>query len=272
MKNRLNSLIVHLLFTTLSLTLITSTAAARSIQEIKDSGEIVVSVKADYKPYGYKNETGENVGLEIDLAKDVAKRLGVNVKFIEVTSATRMKTIQDGTADLMIATMTDKPDRRKLVYTIDPNYYSSGTNVIAKKSANLSKWGQVKGKNICGNKGSYYNKFITESFGAIVVEFDNVEEALEGLKEDKCVAFIFDDSYIAGKLLDPAYSKDFEMPFNTIEDAPWGLAVQLGQQDLYDFMKETVIDWHRTGFIIDLEKAHGIKPTPFTATMNKLFN
>ncbi len=245
---------------------------ARSIDEIKSSGNLVVAVKADYKPYGYKNDQGENVGLEIDLAKDVAKRLGVGVSFIDVTSSTRMPTIVDGKADLMIATMTDKPDRRKVVYIIDPPYYSSGTNVLAAKSANLKKWGNIKGQNVCGNKGAYYNEFIANSFGAKIIEFAGTNESLSALKEGKCIAYVFDDSLILSRLSEGEWSKEYEMPFKTIDDAPWGLAVKLGQQDLYDFMKKTVIEWHKTGYIIELEKTHGIEPTPFTEKMKNLFN
>jgi polar amino acid transport system substrate-binding protein len=244
---------------------------ARSIDEIKSSGNIVVAVKADYKPYGYKNDKGENVGLEIDLAKDVAKRLGVSVSFLDVTSATRMPALVEDKADLMIATMTDKPKRREIVYTIDPPYYSSGTNVLAAKSAGLKKWGNIKDKDICGNKGAYYNEFISNSFGAKVTEYANTTESLNALKAGKCVAYVFDDSLIASRLSEEEWSKDYEMPFNTIDDAPWGLAVKLGQQDLYDFMRATVIEWHKTGFIIDLEKKHGIEPTPFTKKMKDLF-
>ncbi|MGH1486548.1 MAG: transporter substrate-binding domain-containing protein [Cellvibrionaceae bacterium] len=246
-------------------------AQARSIDEIKSSGNIVVAVKADYKPYGYKNDKGENVGLEIDLAKDVAKRLGVSVSFIDVTSATRMPALVEDKADLMIATMTDKPKRREVVYTVEPPYYSSGTNVLAAKSASLTKWGNIKDKNICGNKGAYYNEFIANSFGAKVTEYAGTNESLQALKDGKCIAYVFDDSLIASRLSEDEWSKDYEMPFNTIDDAPWGLAVKLGQQDLYDFMRKTVIEWHTSGFIIELEKKHGIDPTPFTKKMKDLF-
>ena len=42
-----------------------------------------------------------------------------------------MQFLEQGKVDLMIATMTDKPDRRKVVSIVDPNYYSSGTNILA---------------------------------------------------------------------------------------------------------------------------------------------
>ncbi|MGH1439083.1 MAG: transporter substrate-binding domain-containing protein [Cellvibrionaceae bacterium] len=247
------------------------TSHARSIEEIKKSGYINVAVKADYKPFGYLNASGANEGLEIDLAKDVAKSLGVDIKYMAVTSSTRMPAVADGKADLMIATMTDKPDRRKIVYTIDVPYYSSGTNILAHKKSNIKQWLDIRGRNICGTKGAYYNDFVVDTFGAKVVSFESSDAALEGLRAEKCEAYVFDDSFILGKLSDPKWSNDFGMPLDTIDDAPWGLAVKLGNQSLYDFMKEKVISWHKDKFILGLEDKYGIKNSKYALKMSELF-
>lgn len=49
---------------------------------VKEKGKLVVGVKADYKPFGYTDPAGKIVGLEIDLASDVAKRLGVPIELV----------------------------------------------------------------------------------------------------------------------------------------------------------------------------------------------
>lgn len=250
---------------------LSATVDARSIEQIQDSGEIRIAVKADYVLYGYKSSTGENQGLEIDLARDVAARLGVKAAFIEVTSATRMKAVIDGEADLLIATMTDRPDRREKVYTIDIPYYSSGTNILAAKTAHIQSWPDLKDRTLCGNHGAYYNGFTETAFGAKVNEYGDSLQALAALKSGQCDGYVFDDSFILGKLSSEEWSQHYEMPLPTVEDAPWGLAVQHGQQDLYDFMTQTVMDWHKSGYILDLERKHGIRNTPFAQNMHKLF-
>jgi len=258
------------LFTTMYF--FSSITNARTVDEIKKSGVINVAVKADYRPFGYKDSEGKIVGLEIDLAKDVAKDLGVDVNFIPVTSSTRMPAVAEGQADLMIATMTDKPDRRKIVYTIEVPYYSSGTNILADKKAGIKTWPDVRGKQICGTKGAYYNSFIADTFGAKVVEFSSSDAALDGLRAGKCAGYVFDDSFILGKLADETWSAGFEMPLDTIDDAPWGLAVQLGNQSLYDLMKSKVISWHKNKFILGLESEYGIKNSKYALKMSELFS
>ena len=60
-----------------------------------------------------------------------AKRLGVKLELVPVVASNRIQFLQQGKIDLMIATMSDTPERRKIVDIVDPNYYGSGTNVLA---------------------------------------------------------------------------------------------------------------------------------------------
>ena len=82
----------------------------------------MLPTKADYKPWGFRDSSGKLVGMEVDMAKDVAKALGVKLKLVPVQSSNRMQFLQQGKIDLMIATMSDRSDRRKLVGIAEPNY------------------------------------------------------------------------------------------------------------------------------------------------------
>src|SRR3954451_16981615 len=100
-------------------------AAAQTLDKIKQRGVVVVGSKADYKPFGFRDPSGQIVGFEPDMAADVAKKLGVKLELEPVVSSNRMQFLQQGKIDLMIATMNDKPDRRQLVGIVDPLYYAS---------------------------------------------------------------------------------------------------------------------------------------------------
>src|SRR5258706_7070122 len=115
--------------------LVPGLAGADAMQDIKAKGTLVVGTKADYRPFGFLDPSGKIVGFELDLAADIAKRLGVKLELVPVVAANRIQFLQQGKIDLMIATMSDTPERRKIVDIVDPDYYASGTNVMAKKSA-----------------------------------------------------------------------------------------------------------------------------------------
>ncbi len=65
---------------------------------------------------------------------------------IPVIAANRMEFLRQGRIDLIIATMGDTPERRKVVGMVEPNYYAGATNVLAPKSANLKTWQDLKGR------------------------------------------------------------------------------------------------------------------------------
>ena len=64
-----------------------STASADVLDTIKERGKLIVGVKADYIPYGYLDTSGAIIGIEPDLAKDVADKLGVDVEYVPVVSS-----------------------------------------------------------------------------------------------------------------------------------------------------------------------------------------
>lgn len=268
MKNVLTKFSTALALSTLMLA--GQSVYAGALDDIKAAGVLRVGVKADYKPYGFRDQSGDIIGIEPDLAKDVADKLGVKIEFTPVVSSNRMQFLQQGKIDLMIATMTDKPDRRKVVNIVEPNYYSSGTNILSPKKFGFKEWEDLRGKPVCGIQGAFYNKRTSKNFGAKIVAFKGTAEAYAALQAGNCVAFVYDDSAIVAKAKEDAFS-EYEMSLPTIDDAPWGLAVQLGEDKFKALMKEMTIEWHKSGRILELETKWGVENTPFAKAMHDKF-
>lgn len=245
----------------------TATAQADTLSDIKQKGVLVVGTKADYRPFGFLDPSGKIVGFEPELAADIAKRLGVKLELVPVVASNRIQFLQQGRIDLMIATTSDTPDRRKIVDFVDPNYYGSGTNVLAPKSANLKSWADLKGKKVCLIQGAFYNKELQEKYGVEGVAFAGTAEAYGALRNGNCVAFAYDDTAIVGEMLKPEWS-GYDMPLDSILFVPWGIAVKKGEKSLVDMVSQATIDWHKTGYLQQLEKKWAIKPTKFAEEMN----
>jgi len=117
---------------------ITSTAHAACSNDVWNKvmsrGKVVVGVKADYKPWGFRNTDGDIVGMEIDIAQAAADAMGVELETVAVQSSNRMQFLEQGKIDMMIATMSDRADRREIVGITQPNYYTSGTNIMSPKA------------------------------------------------------------------------------------------------------------------------------------------
>jgi polar amino acid transport system substrate-binding protein len=253
---------------TLATAAVTGSAAADAIDDIRKRGKLIVGVKADYAPYGFLDSSGKIVGLEPDLAQEAADTLGVQLELVPVVSSNRMQFLEQGKIDLMIATMTDTAERRGVVEIIDPNYYSSGTNILTKGS--FAQWEDLKGAPVCGIQGAFYNRKTSEEFGAEIVAFKGTAEALTALKQNRCVAFVYDDSFIVSRLAEADW-QGWKMPLPTIDDAPWGLAVQKGQPAFAALMSGLVVKWHLSGRILELEQKYKLEQTPFAKKMHEMF-
>jgi len=253
-------------------------AAARAdetLDKIAKDGKIVVGIKVDYRPFGYRNEKGDMLGLEHDLVADIAERLSaklgkkIEVEKVVVTAQNRMQFLQQGRIDLMIATMNDTPERRRILQIIEPNYYASGVNLLTRKSNAIKSWDDLKGKTVCTMQGAWYNKMLTEKYGFTAQPYAGVTEATQATFDNRCVGFLDDDAHAASLLLGGGQWADFELPLETQAEAPWGMAIRLNNPDFKDLLEKATIEWHKKGTIAALEKKWGIKPTKWVQTMHE---
>ena len=248
-------------------------AWADAMDEIKAKGEIAIGVKADYKPFGFRDAGGDIKGFEIDIATAIAKALGVKAKFEPVQDATRLPFITQGRVDLVIATMNDTPERRRTVGIIEPFYYASGASLLAPKSAKLKTWEELKDKKVCGTQGSNWNKPIEEKFGVTVVAFRGIAEAETALKNGECVGFLYGNTSLAERLADPVRWGDYEAPLPTLNESPWALAVKAEEKDrpLGQKISALLAGWHKDGTLLVLEKKWGLPPSPWLAKESEKF-
>ena len=267
-----------LMITAAALIFASSTSYAASCtndtwNKVMKRGKMVVGVKADYKPWGFRDTSGAIVGMEADMAKMAADAMGVEVELVAVQSSNRMQFLENGKIDLMIATMSDRVDRRKLVGITQPNYYTSGTNVMSPKGVGIKKWEDLRGKPVCGKQGAFYNKVVSDRYGAKIVAFTGNAEAKQALRDKKCVAWVYDDSSIMSDLSSGNYDT-YEMPLMSEDDNPWGLAVPLAEKDCIfgNFMSGLTYNMHQSGKLIELEKKWGIQATQYLQDQNKRFS
>ena len=278
MKQPIKSLVLGAASAALILASSASMAAGMSCSndgwnKVMKRGKMVVGVKADYKPWGFRDTSGAIVGMEADMAKIAADAMGVELELVAVQSSNRMQFLENGKIDMMIATMSDRPDRRKIVGITQPNYYTSGTNVMSPRAVGIKKWEDLRDKPVCGKQGAFYNKVVADRYGAKIVAFTGNAEAKQALRDKKCIAWVYDDSSIMSDLSSGNYDT-YEMPLNSEDDNPWGLAVPLAEKDCIfgNFMSGLTYNLHQSGKLIELEKKWGIQATQYLADQNKRFS
>jgi polar amino acid transport system substrate-binding protein len=239
-----------------------SRANADDLATIKQRGTLVVGVKADYPPFGFRSPSGDIVGIEPALAADVAKSLDVKLELVPVIAPNRIPLLEQGKIDLIIATMNDTMERRGATEIIKPYYYAAGYNIMVPKSIGPKSWVDLKGKLVCGIEGAYYNYEAAMNFELRVTAFANHAEALAALQQGRCVGLLFDDTSIEGDMLDPKWG-NYEMPLESQEVQPWGLAVRRDQPEWAAYLSTVVNKWAKDGTILELETKYHIKHSKF---------
>ena len=112
-------------------------------------GTLTVGVRDDIINFGYLNEkTGRYYGLEIDIAQEMAERMGYGeVEFVTVTPDNRKEMLLDGMVDCLIATYTIS-DTRTENFDFSPAYYQDNMQVVVEKSSMVNDISELKGLNI----------------------------------------------------------------------------------------------------------------------------
>ena len=123
-----------------------SAQAGSLLQDIVSKGEMVVATNADYPPQSLLNEKGQFEGFDIEVAREIAKRLGVTVRF--VTPIWKLVTIGNWGRewDVSIGSMTPTRERKKVLLFTMPYYSSPAQFAVHKDNVTIKKLDDLAGK------------------------------------------------------------------------------------------------------------------------------
>jgi polar amino acid transport system substrate-binding protein len=239
----------------------TQMAWADTLDAIKTRGTLIVGVKKDVPLWGLLDpSSGEIKGLEPDLAQLLADHLGVKLKLVGVLTSERTDAVLGGKVDVLIATLSDTPERRQIMTLVEPHYYASGVNLLARKSEHFREWGALRNRRVCGRRGAFYNRLITVTYGTDVIALYGNDLSFAALRDGRCSALLHDDIAIISILQNPEWSRDFEMPLTSLYHVPWSIALAPTERggQLQKAISRLVIGWHRDGVLTKLEGKWGI--------------
>ena len=235
---------------------------------VKRRGTLIVGLKTDYPPFGTVNAGGIPVGFEHDLAEDLARRIGVRLLKVSVSSSNRLQKLVEGSVDLVIATQADTAERRKIATQIEPNYYASGVTLFVPPESTLHDWSEVRGQKVCVTQGSYFNREMARRYLFAPLLFNNARDAKLAVRDKRCVGYLYDNTALAADLQKPEWT-GYKTPLPAALVTPWSIAIGLEEagSDFEVLVSDAVVDWHRSGLLIEREKAWGLAPSKFLREM-----
>jgi len=175
-----------------------SVAQQATLEEVKSRGTFVAGVRKDIPGFGSVNEAGEIVGFEIDLAREIATRLGVEVELVPVTAATRVALLEQRRVDALVASLSHYRSRDEVIdYTV--SYFFDPQSLLVKRDGGPRSLSDMKGKRLGADIGSGTVQLIQEKYPEIKVQtFEGWPEAFLALQRGLVDAVGTDVLVLAG--------------------------------------------------------------------------
>lgn len=166
-----------------------------SWEKIKEKGKIIVGLDDSYPPMGFRDENGELVGYDIDLAKEAAKRLGVEIEFQPIDWDSKEMELTTGKVDCLWNGLSITDKRIEELYFAKP-YIANKQIIIVPEGSSIKTRADLKDKTVGLQKGSSsYNALTSDPVSKEVKEikeYVNNVDAYNDLKAGRIDAFVVD--------------------------------------------------------------------------------
>ena len=234
-------------------------AFTSDLSTIVSRGRLIVGVKNNLRPLSFIDSSGNLVGLEIDISRQLAEELlgsSDRLELKQLANVERFPALWNNQVDLLVAQVTLTRNRSRLMEFSLP-YYTDGTILVAVKGSKTSDFKQ--NSDLIGViKGSSAIAVLQERFPkATLVGTNSYETGLIALKEGKIKGFAGDRIAIAHWL---SQNPEFEQVGSSLSFHSLAIALPRGQQyaSLRQKVFKIVEKWRQTGWLQERAKVWGI--------------
>lgn len=162
---------------------------------MKSMGVLKAGVRCDQPPYGFKNETGNFAGIEVEMAIQIAAWAFGSADKIELTCVTaenRIPQLNGKKVDVLIATLGVTPERARVV-DFSKAYRWGGSDVMVAKDSPIKKLDDLAGKTVIILKGTTQAKWFEDNMPKVeTLRLNTASDALQSLKQGRGDAYSHD--------------------------------------------------------------------------------
>lgn len=243
----LMSLLVTLVFVACQTSSVSdSQSQARTVEEIKESGKIVIGVFSDKKPFGYVDSNGDYQGYDVYFGNRIAKDLGVEVEYVPVEAASRVEYLVSNKVDIILANFTVTEERKEKVDFTLP-YMKVALGVVSPESQLITDVEQLNGKTLIVSKGTTAETYFTENYPDVnLLKFDQYSEAYNALLDGRGDALSTDNTEVLAWALE---NEGFKVGIESLGNVDTiAAAVQKGNRELLDWINNEIVELGKENF------------------------
>ncbi|MFC5590559.1 amino acid ABC transporter substrate-binding protein [Sporosarcina soli] len=156
----------------------TGGTSADLLADIQEKGELVIGTEGVYPPFTFHDDSGQLTGFDVDIATEVAKRLGVKPVFLETQWDAMFAGLDAKRFDMVANQVGINEDRLEKYDFSTPYNISVGVVVASKDNNDISKYEDIKGLKAAQTMTSNHRK-IAESYGAEIVSVEGFVQSVD---------------------------------------------------------------------------------------------
>jgi glutamate/aspartate transport system substrate-binding protein len=244
-----------------------------TLKKIKDTGSVTIGHRDASIPLSYYDDKQQPIGYAMDLChrivdavKTELKMQKIDVKYQLVTSANRIPLMANGTIDLECGSTTNNLERQKQVwFTI--THFVTANRFVAKKSANLKRLEDLKGKTVVSTAGTTNIKQITElntqkNLGANIISANGHPEAFLMVETGRAAAFVMDDILLYSLVATSKSPKDYAISQDALSVEPYGIMLRKDDTAFKKVVDNAMTQIYKSGQINAIYQKWFEKPIP----------
>lgn len=250
-----------------------------TLKKVHDSGTVSIGYRESSIPFSYLNTRGEPIGYSIDLGRAIVDAMSnelngqtLTIKFVPVTSESRIGAVKSGQVDLECGSTTNNTERQKEV-AFSPIMFVAGTKLLVKRESPIQSFRDLNGKSVvvtAGTTNEQAMRKLAEKFGIkfnLVVAKDH-EESYQQLATGKVDAFAGDDILLYGFIAEHKAGNDLTVVGDFLSYDPYGIMFRKDDLELADLVNRVFREMAQSR---DLEYTYDrwfLKKLPSGETLN----
>lgn len=223
--------------------------AGTTMERLNKAQKIIIGTKFDQPGFGLKGLDGKPAGFDVEIGKIIADELGIpedKIEYIETPSAVREEVIEQGKADVVVATYTINPKRKERIDFAGP-YYVAGQHLMVKADDNSITGPEsfkAGDKKVCSVQGSTPAENIKQYLanpanpGEQLVVFDVYQKCVDALKGGQVDAVTTDNVILLGFVA--KNEGQYKLAGQKFTDEPYGIGVKKGDTAFRNFINDTL--------------------------------
>jgi polar amino acid transport system substrate-binding protein len=234
----------------------TAAAADGSLKYITDKGELILGLDDTFAPMGFRNDKDEIVGYDIDLAKEVTKRLGVKLKLQPIDWDAKEQELNTKKIDCIWNGFTILEERRKNIEYSNP-YLDNNMVLVVREDSGIKKLSDMKGKTLALQGGSSAQDALDahadlKSSVAKVAEFDTNQTCLMDLESKGVDAVLIDE--VAFRYYATTNNKKFAVLDEKLAAEEYAVGFRKGEKALTEAVNKAFSDMAKDGTLEKITK------------------